>query len=102
MNMQQMMKQVKKMQEAMEKAQAELKEKVVEGRSGGGAIVVRMNGHRELLEVKIDPSIVDPDDVEMLEDLVRLAVDEALRKADELAQKDLGQIAGGLRLPGLF
>ncbi|MBE3563851.1 MULTISPECIES: YbaB/EbfC family nucleoid-associated protein [Hydrogenibacillus] len=102
MNMQQMMKQLKKMQEQMEKAQAALKAKTVEGRAGGGAVVVTMNGHKEILGVKIDPSVVDPDDVGLLEDLVQAAVAEALRAAEALAQEDLGRITGGLRIPGLF
>ncbi len=101
-NMNQMMKQVKKMQEQMMKAQEELANKTVEGSAGGGVVTVSMNGHKKVLGITINPEAVDPDDVEMLQDLVMAAVNDALAKADELVSQDLGRFTGGLNLPGLF
>ncbi|MBE3594858.1 MAG: YbaB/EbfC family nucleoid-associated protein [Candidatus Carbobacillus altaicus] len=102
MNMQNMMKQVKKMQQEMEKAQEALKHKTVTGTAGGGAVQVEMNGHKEVLSIKLKQEVVDPEDLSMLEDLLVLAVNDALAKVDALAQEDLGKITGGLKLPGLF
>lgn len=96
------MKQVKKMQEQMLKAQEELETKTVEGTAGGGAVTVSVNGHKKLLSLVIKPEAVDPDDVEMLQDLVLTAVNDALTKADELANKDMGKFTGGMKIPGLF
>ncbi|MHA7967566.1 YbaB/EbfC family nucleoid-associated protein [Paenibacillus sp. CAU 1782] len=101
-NMNQMMKQVKKMQEQMLKAQEELETKTVEGTAGGGAVTVSVNGHKKVLSLVIKPEAVDPDDVEMLQDLVLTAVNDALTKADELANKDMGKFTGGMKIPGLF
>jgi len=101
-NMNQMMKQVKKMQEQMLKAQEELGEKTVEGSAGGGVVSVVVNGHKALQSIVIKPEAVDPDDVEMLQDLVLTAVNDALNKADELANKDMGKYTGGMKIPGLF
>lgn len=101
-NMQQMMKQVKKMQEDMQKAQEQLKEKVVEGTAGGGAVLVKANGHKQILDITIKAEVVDPEDVEMLQDLVLTAVNDALRNADELAGKEMGRFTGGMNIPGLF
>ncbi|WP_238933688.1 YbaB/EbfC family nucleoid-associated protein [Brevibacillus choshinensis] len=100
--MQQMMKQVKKMQEEMAKAQEALKDKVVEGSAGGGAVLVKADGHKQVKEIIIKPEVIDPDDVEMLQDLVLTAVNDALRKADELMAKDMGKFTGGMNIPGLF
>ncbi|HEX7056912.1 MAG TPA: YbaB/EbfC family nucleoid-associated protein [Bacilli bacterium] len=100
--MNQMMKQVKKMQEQMLKAQEELGNKTVEGTAGGGAVTVVVNGHKKVQSVAIKPEAVDPDDVEMLQDLVLAAVNDALTKAEELANQDLGKFTGGLNIPGLF
>lgn len=102
MNMQQMMRQIKKMQEQMLKAQEELGQRTVEGTAGGGAVAVVMNGHRKVLSVTIRPEAVDPDDVEMLQDLVMTAVNDAIAKAEELANRELGKFTGGLNVPGLF
>ncbi|MDY0323749.1 MAG: YbaB/EbfC family nucleoid-associated protein [Candidatus Carbobacillus sp.] len=102
MNMQNMMKQVKKMQQEMEKAQEALKHKTVVGTAGGGAVTVEMNGHKEVQKITLTKEAVDPEDLSMLEDLLVLAVNDALSKADALAQEDLGKITGGLNLPGLF
>lgn len=101
-NMNQMMKQVKKMQEQMMKAQEELGSKTVEGSAGGGVVTVSMNGHKKVTAITIKPEAVDPDDVEMLQDLVTAAVNDALTKADELVNQDLGRFTGGMNLPGLF
>jgi len=101
-NMQQMMKQVKKMQEQMLKAQEELANKTVEGSAGGGVVTVTMNGHKKVTGVVIKPEAVDPDDVDMLQDLVLTAVNDALAKVDELVNRDLGKFTAGLKIPGLF
>ncbi|GAA0138120.1 YbaB/EbfC family nucleoid-associated protein [Paenibacillus sp. YSY-4.3] len=101
-NMNQMMKQVKKMQEQMLKAQEELGGKTVEGSAGGGVVTVEVNGHKKVLSINIKPEAVDPDDVEMLQDLVLTAVNDALGKADELANNDMGKFTGGMKIPGLF
>ncbi|KUP25246.1 YbaB/EbfC family nucleoid-associated protein [Paenibacillus sp. FSL R7-0345] len=101
-NMNQMMKQVKKMQEQMLKAQEELGSKTIEGTSGGGVVTVQVNGHKKLLSIQIKPEAVDPDDVEMLQDLVITAVNDALTKAEELANNDMGKFTGGMKIPGLF
>ncbi|KAA9004629.1 YbaB/EbfC family nucleoid-associated protein [Paenibacillus spiritus] len=101
-NMNQMMKQVKKMQEQMLKAQEELGSKTVEGTSGGGVVTVEVNGHKKVLSIQIKPEAVDPEDVEMLQDLVMTAVNDALTKAEELANSDMGKFTGGMKIPGLF
>jgi len=101
-NMNQMMKQVKKMQEQMMKAQEELGGKTVEGSAGGGVVTVTVNGHKKLTNIVIKPEAVDPDDVEMLQDLVLTAVNDAMTKADELANQDMGKFTGGMKIPGLF
>jgi DNA-binding YbaB/EbfC family protein len=100
-NMNQMMKQVKKMQEQMLKAQEELGTKVIEG-SAGGVVTVTVNGHKKIQSIIIKPEAVDPEDVEMLQDLILTAVNDAMTKADELANKDMGKFTGGMNIPGLF
>jgi len=100
-NMQQMMQQVQKMQQDMEVVQEELKNEVVEASTGGGMVTVKMGGDLELKEVRIDPAAVDPEDVEILADMVLAAVNEALRMAQELAARKLGGATGGLDLGGL-
>lgn len=101
-NMNQMMKQVKKMQEQMLKAQEELGTKFVDGTAGGGVVTVTVNGHKQLTNVTIKPEAVDPEDVEMLQDLILTAVNDALTKAEELANKDMSKYTGGMKIPGLF
>jgi DNA-binding YbaB/EbfC family protein len=83
------------------KIQEELAETQVEGTSGGGVVKVVVNGHQKVLEVKISPEAVNAGDVEMLEDLVLSAINEAMSQAQELAQKRLGAVTGGLKIPGL-
>ncbi|MCL1996016.1 MAG: YbaB/EbfC family nucleoid-associated protein [Defluviitaleaceae bacterium] len=100
MNMGNLMKQAQKMQRQVVKLQEELEAKTLEISSGGGAIKVIISGKKELKEIKIDPSVVDPDDVEMLEDLILSAVNEAVRQADELYTSEMEKITGG-GMPGL-
>ena len=101
-NMNNMIRQAQKMQEQMLKAQESLAEKVIEASVGGGAVNVKVNGKKELIELNISPDAVDPEDVEMLQDMIMSAVNEALRKADEEAAQSLGSITGGMSIPGLF
>ncbi|NJL05566.1 MAG: YbaB/EbfC family nucleoid-associated protein [Chloroflexaceae bacterium] len=100
MNQQQLMKQVQQMQQQMQKIQAELGETIVEGTAGGGAVIVTMNGHRDIQAIKLNPEIVDPDDVEMLQDLILAAINDGVRVANELQEERLGPLAKGM--PGLF
>jgi DNA-binding YbaB/EbfC family protein len=91
------------MQKDMVKLQEELDEKTVESSAGGGAITVIANGKKEVLEINIKPEVVDSDDVEMLQDLILAAVNEALRKAEEMVSSEMSKLTGGLGgLPGLF
>jgi DNA-binding YbaB/EbfC family protein len=102
-NMNNLMKQAQKMQKDMEKMQAELQEKEVEATAGGGAIKVVATGKKEIKEITISPDVIDPDDVEMLQDLVLAAVNEALRMADEMVNSQMSKITGGMGgLGGLF
>jgi DNA-binding YbaB/EbfC family protein len=99
-NMQQMLKQVQKMQAEMMAAQEQLKDEVVEASAGGGMVTVKVSGDLEVKSVAIDPEAVDPEDVELLQDMVLAATNEALRAAQEMASKKLGGITGGLGGPG--
>ncbi|MDQ0163934.1 DNA-binding YbaB/EbfC family protein [Bacillus alveayuensis] len=101
-NMQKMMKQMQKMQKEMQKAQEELAEKTVEGSAGGGMVTVIANGHKEILEVNINEEVVDPEDIEMLQDLVLAATNDALKKVDDLTNETMGKFTKGMNLPGLF
>ena len=101
-NMNQMIKQAQKMQEQMMKMQEELEEKTFEATSGGGAVSARVNGKKELVEVNIKPEVVDPEDVEMLQDLIVAAVNECMRKADESSASEMSKLTGGINIPGLF
>src|SRR5918998_4621453 len=99
-----MMRQVQQMQAEMLKAQEELKHETVEASAGGGMVTVKMSGELELQDITIDPGAVDPEDVELLQDMVQAAVNEAIRAAQELATSKMGQATGGLGglgLPGL-
>ncbi|MBD8028127.1 YbaB/EbfC family nucleoid-associated protein [Ureibacillus sp. 179-F W5.1 NHS] len=98
-NMQGMMKKMQKMQKEMMQAQEELNAKEFEGTAGGGMVKVTMNGQREVLSVNLDPSVVDPDDVEMLEDLMVVATNEALKKVEETTTATMGKFTQGLNLP---
>jgi DNA-binding YbaB/EbfC family protein len=101
-NMQSMLKQAQKMQEDMAAAQAELEQQEYTASAGGGMVEASVNGKHEVLSVKINPDVVDPDDVEMLEDLIRAAVNEAIRAAAADSEQKLGAITGGMNIPGLF
>lgn len=94
-----MMKQMQKMQKQMAKAQEELKEEIVEGTAGGGVVTVKATGHKEIVEVIIKEEAVDPDDVDMLQDLVLAATNEALKQVDELTNERMGKFTKGMNLP---
>ena len=101
-NMNNLMKQAQMMQKQMAEMQKEIEAAEFESSVGGGAVSVRVNGKKEVLGINIKPEVVDADDVEMLEDLVLSAVNEALRKADEETSNKMGKLTGGLNIPGLF
>jgi DNA-binding YbaB/EbfC family protein len=101
-NYNKMMKQVQEMQKQMAKAQEELAGEKVEASAGGGMVKVTVTGDLQITSIKVDPSAVDPDDVEMLEDMILAAVNEALRSAQDLASKKMGGLTGGLNIPGLM
>ncbi len=103
-NLANIMKQAQKMQEKMGKVQEELAGKSVEASSGGGMVTAKVNGKNELLSIEIDKSVVDPEDVEMLEDLVQAAVNEAFKRSQEMISEEMGKVTSGmgLNIPGLF
>ena len=98
----QKMAQIQAMQQMMEKTQAEIEAKEVEASAGGGAGSVKVNGKKELIEVNLKPEVVDPDDIEMLQDLIIAAVNEAMRQVNEISESEMGKVTGGLNIPGLF
>ena len=98
--MQNMLKKAKKMQEELQKKQEELKKQTVDVSVGGGAVSLTMNGEKQITALKIAKDAIDPEDQEMLEDLITTAVNEAGKKADEMVQKSMSQVTGGLGLPG--
>lgn len=100
-SMNKMIKQAKQVQEKIVKMQEELREKEIEASSGGGVVTVRVNGKQELIAIQIKPEAVDPDDLEMLEDLVLAAVNEGVRKSQEMVSDEMSKITGGLNIPGL-
>lgn len=100
-NMNSMMKQMQKMQEELMKAQAEAEEREFVVTVGGGAVEVIMNGKREVQSITLQESVVDPDDIEMLQDLILSAVNEAYRQAEEAMNNSMGKITGGMNIPGL-
>lgn len=101
-NMGSMMKQMKKVQKQMEEMQKQLEQAEVEASAGGGAVTAKANGKKEIISITIDEMVVDPEDVEMLQDLILAAVNEALRNAEELAAKEMSKLTGGMNIPGLF
>jgi len=101
-NMAKMMKQVQKMQADMLKLQEELAGRTVESTAGGGAVKAVVNGRQEVVSLEIKPEAVDPEDVEMLQDMVLTAVNDALKKAQEMMSSEMGKLTGGLNIPGLF
>ncbi len=101
-NMQQLARQAQKLQQQMTKMQEELDAREYEATAGGGMVTAKVNGKKELLALTIKPEAVDPDDVEMLEDMVMAAVNEALRTAGETSEREMGKLTGGMNLGGLF
>ena len=101
-NMQQLARQAQKLQAQMTKMQEELEAREYEASAGGGMVTVKVNGKKELLALEIKPEAVDPDDVEMLQDMVLAAVNEGLRIASETMEKEMGKLTGGMNIPGLF
>jgi hypothetical protein len=99
MNIQQMMKQAQQMQQRLQKEMADLR---VEGQAGGGMVTIVMTGTKQIQQVKIDPEVVSKDDVEMLQDLIVAAVNDAQRKVEEELSKSMGGLMGGMKIPGLF
>ena len=99
-----MMKQIKLLQQKMQKIQEELANKTVEGSAGGGMVTAVVNGKQEVIEIKIDKEVVDPEDVEMLQDLIVAAVNQALKKSQEMVNEEISKLTGGLgiNIPGLF
>ena len=96
------MKMIQQMQTRLEKMQRELAETVVEGTAGGGVVTAQVTGAREFRAISIDPSVVDPDDVEVLEDLITVAIQDAMNRANSVAEEKMGAVTGGLRIPGLM
>jgi len=96
------MKQAQQMQQKMARMQEELAEKEVSAAAGGGMVNATVNGRQQLVSLEIDPSAVDPEDVEMLQDLVLAAVNEALKQSHDMAQEEMGKITGGMNIPGMF
>jgi len=103
MNPRQLQQMAQQMQRQMQQIQEELGTTMVEGSAGGGAITITMNGHREVQAVAISPEVIDPDDVEMLQDLLLAAISDATKKAQELAEERMGPLMGGMKgMPGMF
>ena len=100
MNMGKMLKQAQQMQTDMSRVQQELAEKEIEGSAGGGAVVVKVSGDNKILDVTIKPDVVDAEDVEMLQDLIVAATNQALENAGQLAQAEMKKVTGGMNLPG--
>ena len=98
-NMNNMMKQVQKMQKDMAKVQEEVQTAQVEASAGGGAVSVVVSGAKQVVSITIKPEVVDPEDIEMLQDLIIAAVNEGIRKADEMVSKEMGKVTGGMNLP---
>ncbi|MDL1956654.1 MAG: YbaB/EbfC family nucleoid-associated protein [Candidatus Desulfofervidus auxilii] len=102
MNINQLMKQAKKIQAKIAELQEEMAKKTVEASVGGGMVKVVANGRQEIVSISIDPEVVNPDDVEMLQDLILAAVNEALKRSQEMVAEEMSKLTGGLRIPGLF
>ena len=101
-NMQKQIQQMQQMQRKMEEMQADLETKEVEATAGGGAVSITVNGKKEIVKVNIKPEVVDPDDVEMLQDLIMVAANEALRQIEEMSQNEMGKLTGGISIPGIM
>ncbi|MCQ2437735.1 MAG: YbaB/EbfC family nucleoid-associated protein [Clostridia bacterium] len=101
-NMQQLARQAQKLQQQMAKVQEELEAREFEATAGGGMVTCKVNGKKEVLALEIKPEAVDPDDVEMLQDMVLAAINEALRTAADTTEREMGKLTGGMSMPGLF
>jgi len=96
------MKQAQQMQAKMARVQQELEKREVEATAGGGMVTAKVNGKQELLTLQIEKDVVDPEDVEMLQDLVMAAVNEAIKQSQQMVQEEMGKVTGGMNIPGLF
>jgi nucleoid-associated protein EbfC len=101
MNMQEMMKQARKMQEQLAQAQESMKDVTIDASAGGGMVKATVNGDLELVSIRIDPDALDPEDVDLLQDMIVAAVNEAIRGVSEVASKQMSSITGGLNIPGM-
>lgn len=101
MNMQEMMKQTRKMQEQLAQAQESMKDVTIDASAGGGMVKATVNGDLELVSIQIDPDALDPEDVDLLQDMIVAAVNEAIRGVSEVASKQMSSITGGLNIPGM-
>ena len=101
-NMQQLARQAQKLQQQMTEKQAELEAREFEASAGGGMVTAKVTGKKQLVALEIKPEAVDPEDVELLQDMVVAAVNEAIRQADETVEREMGKLTGGLGIPGLF
>lgn len=101
MNMQEMMKQARKMQEQLAQAQESMKNVIIDASAGGGMVKATVNGDLELVSIQIDPDALDPEDVDLLQDMIVAAVNEAIRGVSEVASKQMSSITGGLNIPGM-
>ncbi len=102
MDMQEMMRQAQRMKSKIEKIQEEAGNNTVEGSAGGGMVVVVANGRNEVKSVKIEKEVVDPEDIEMLQDLITAATNQAITRAAEMMQNEVGKVTGGMGIPGMF
>jgi nucleoid-associated protein EbfC len=100
-NMGQLMKQAKKMQEEMAKTQADIQARIFEASAGGGAVMVKVTGKQQIIEINIKPEVVDPEDVEMLQDLIMTATNDAIKQSQDTVSAEMSKITGGLNIPGL-
>ena len=96
------MKQAQKMQKDMGRIQEELRERVVDATAGGGMVTAYVNGAQELISIKLDPEVVDPEDVTMLEDLITAAVSEAMKESQKIREEEMAKLTGGINIPGMF
>jgi DNA-binding YbaB/EbfC family protein len=101
-NMNNLLKQAQKLQKQIEETKEEIEKKTVEASSGGGAVTAVVNGKKELIDIQIKKEVVDPDDVEMLQDLIIAAINEAINKANEMMESEMAKVTGGFNMPGLF
>jgi len=97
-----LVRQAQMMQKKMAKMQEELNQKVVEASAGGGMVTVKANGAQEIMEIRIEKDVVDPEDVEMLQDLVMAAANDALKRSRDMVQAEMSQLTGGMKIPGMF